>query len=456
MEAWVFFQIGVVLAVAASGRFRWMTAGALVLLALGTMPLWIVFFQIISAGAGLVLYRELNSEWGKYTRWRCHQCLDSAWYPALSEITECTCGRTEGRRENCWYFRCSCGHVNLLEGAGLPPQNRTVRCGRCNRVTDIKPRKGSALSISDPSLNWRLEAAHSNGTIWLLNPRLRKVHSEIRRFNRGQEQSAFINLAAKKNHKKYGLVLLGGLAVVVPLGLKISGVFNPDSPHIVKGWKIESNANLQRAILADADLRQADLRGANLSGADLSGAIMFGADLTGANLHGADLSRADLAGADLTGANLTKANLRQTFLRGANLTNAKLLGSNMTKADLALANLRGAKPKSAYLTRAYLNLPTAYEINQEYQTGVRPPPSSSSKLGQIPSSSTDQSGERSDSYSPSQSGHTVPNNTTNSSSGGTLKNIPSNPSGRYSDNDDNAPEFEDLNPDCLGECSWDQ
>jgi uncharacterized protein YjbI with pentapeptide repeats len=363
MEPWVFFQIGVVLAVAASGRFRWMTAVFLVLLAYGTMPLWIVFFQIISAGTGLVLYRELISDWGKSARWRCRGCLKSEWYPSLAEITKCSCGRTEGRRENLWYFRCSCGCLYLLEGGNLPPENRTVHCGKCERITNIQPVRKRWLSIenpykvavSDPSLNWRLEAAHSNGTMWLFNPRLRKVHLEIRRFNRRQERSTSLNLLAWGKNKRYVLALFGGLALVMAMGLKMSGVLNPDSTRIVMGLKIEDNVNLIDADLRGADLRGAELSGAELSGADLRGADLRGADLAGAYLFETDLSGADLTNADLSGALLYFTNLSDVLIGTGNLTNANLVGANLTNADLSGANLTKANLDGANLTNADLS-----------------------------------------------------------------------------------------------------
>ena len=63
-------------------------------------------------------------------------------------------------------------------------------------------------------------------------------------------------------------------------------------------------ANLQGALLWEANLQKADLMRANLQGANLSGANLQKAVLTKADLQGVDLMRTNLEGAYLERANL--------------------------------------------------------------------------------------------------------------------------------------------------------
>ncbi len=94
-------------------------------------------------------------------------------------------------------------------------------------------------------------------------------------------------------------------------------------------------AVLLEANLKDADLRGADLRWANLWGADLRGAdLQWGVDLRGANLRGAQMQRAKLFGADLRGADLRRAQMQNTDLQ-----HAKLNLTDLTAADFAYAQL---------------------------------------------------------------------------------------------------------------------
>lgn len=105
----------------------------------------------------------------------------------------------------------------------------------------------------------------------------------------------------------------------------------------VRGWLSDGalrkvnlfRADLQGAILGDADLCEAFLVEANLQAADLREANLAGAYLGEANLQGANLQNADLQGTNLIGANFQGATLR-----GAILTASKLSGTNMAGADL--------------------------------------------------------------------------------------------------------------------------
>jgi hypothetical protein len=94
---------------------------------------------------------------------------------------------------------------------------------------------------------------------------------------------------------------------------------------LVKGYKIEPNANLDYV---------------NLFGADLRGAELIGANLEGANLEGADLRGANLIGADLIGANLRGARLEGAYLIGANLRGADLIGANLIGTEHSLNVLK--------------------------------------------------------------------------------------------------------------------
>jgi len=108
-------------------------------------------------------------------------------------------------------------------------------------------------------------------------------------------------------------------------------------------------ADLNRAILSDANFRMA-----NLSGADLSRADLHDADLRFANLSEADLSRTDLSRAKLREASLVGANLGRARLTDANLSFAKLGDSNLSEASLSNVRLSGAWLVQADLSRADL------------------------------------------------------------------------------------------------------
>jgi uncharacterized protein YjbI with pentapeptide repeats len=113
-----------------------------------------------------------------------------------------------------------------------------------------------------------------------------------------------------------------------------------------------SGANLANTEVVEADLSGADLEHAllidanliftNLSGANLTGAILNGADLLNANLTGADLNSARLNEADLRDANLSKARLIWADLRNADLRDGPT-GTNLKDADLFQADLSGAE-----------------------------------------------------------------------------------------------------------------
>ena len=99
------------------------------------------------------------------------------------------------------------------------------------------------------------------------------------------------------------------------------------------GWE-DMRANLEGAVLRNANLYGANLRNAFLKGAYLEGANLRNAFLKGANLYGAFLKSAYLEGADLEGANLYGA-----YLYGADLESANLEGADLRNASLEGANL---------------------------------------------------------------------------------------------------------------------
>lgn len=143
-----------------------------------------------------------------------------------------------------------------------------------------------------------------------------------------------------------------------------------------------SGAKLRRADLAWADLSGANLVGAHLSGANLVGAYLNGANLNGANLKearlkeaslvgahlgGANLFRAELGGADLSGANLTGAKLDGVDLSGANLRRANLSWSNLAGANLSGSNFCGADAIGAKFAGAHLS---GADLNETNLTGA--------------------------------------------------------------------------------------
>ena len=73
------------------------------------------------------------------------------------------------------------------------------------------------------------------------------------------------------------------------------------------GVRLSGGANLNAAILIEADLREARLIAPRLAGANLIEADLRGARLIMADLRGADLRGAKLAGADLIEADLSEA-----------------------------------------------------------------------------------------------------------------------------------------------------
>lgn len=130
------------------------------------------------------------------------------------------------------------------------------------------------------------------------------------------------------------------------------------------------NADLSRALLADADLRlallsdtrfeganldDADLRYSDLTGSDFSGAEMRRVALSGgAVLIGANFLGAAMQGADLTGAKLYAADFYGAGLQGAQLSFVQAFGANFEGADLDAALMNFAKLHGADFSNASL------------------------------------------------------------------------------------------------------
>jgi hypothetical protein len=114
-------------------------------------------------------------------------------------------------------------------------------------------------------------------------------------------------------------------------GVDLSG--NAHLPCLNVPQAILIRANLQGAMLKQADFRFADLTEANLEGSDLEMAKLRGAMLYRANLQGVNLGAADLDGTLLQESNLANANLISVNLRRAVLLAANLKESRLDHAD---------------------------------------------------------------------------------------------------------------------------
>lgn len=103
------------------------------------------------------------------------------------------------------------------------------------------------------------------------------------------------------------------------------------------------DANLRGAILNEANLTEANLRGANLENAQLNQAILDNAPVTNANLFTANLSNASAKGVLFNASNLKNANFSAADLSGADLRGVnKLEGANFT--ETILLNVKVSDP----------------------------------------------------------------------------------------------------------------
>jgi len=108
-------------------------------------------------------------------------------------------------------------------------------------------------------------------------------------------------------------------------------------------------AELQGAVLDEANLQGVDADGAHLQGASLIAARLQGASLNAAKLHGANFEGAQLQAASLMSAQLAFSRFTQAHLQGAVLD-----GATMTRSVLDGAQLHGASLVATQLHDASL------------------------------------------------------------------------------------------------------
>ena len=127
-----------------------------------------------------------------------------------------------------------------------------------------------------------------------------------------------------------------------------------------------AGANLDHAILVDANLRSASLPGADLTKALFRNTAFFNADLSGAHfgqgdwLEGLGFNDANMAGAHMNqvvgrDASFDGATLTGVELRGASLVGASFVKTNLSSADLTGADLSRARLVDTTLEAARLD-----------------------------------------------------------------------------------------------------
>ncbi len=127
----------------------------------------------------------------------------------------------------------------------------------------------------------------------------------------------YFGIAAMGNTDIYSLtrVLTGKNLGCNLQGIDLSGMHKPETGL--------AGADLEYAVLSDANLRDSNFTGAFMRHANLSGADLQNAVLRNAVLNSTDMTNVDLRGADL---------------RGAYLVNADLTGALVTIVQLESAN----------------------------------------------------------------------------------------------------------------------
>lgn len=129
--------------------------------------------------------------------------------------------------------------------------------------------------------------------------------------------------------------------------------------NLERAWLAEAKleeARLERANLEKAELFYANLEGVWLRRANLKGAVLIKANLKRGLMVGINLQRAELNGANMQGVVLSVANLEGARLDWANLEGADLFGASMQGAVLGGANLRGARLYNANLQGAIFEI----------------------------------------------------------------------------------------------------
>ena len=129
--------------------------------------------------------------------------------------------------------------------------------------------------------------------------------------------AAYFGIAAIGNTDIYSLtrVITGQNLGCNLQGINLSGYHKPETGL--------AGADLEYAVLVDANLSDSNFTGAFMRYADLSGAILQNAILRNAVLNSSNMTNVDLRGADLRGAYLADANLK-----GALVTSEQLATTN--------------------------------------------------------------------------------------------------------------------------------
>jgi len=200
-----------------------------------------------------------------------------------------------------------------------------------------------------------IEAARQSAVIDILVGLFPKA-SECHAMAASILHAAKVKWSPKTGKLKLAGAYLGG-AKWLGLSLPKTDFTDADLNHAVL-----RDANLDRARAVKADLSHADLSGAwlvklianeanlahaNLSGSNIRTGFFDGADLEKANLQGADLRRTSFATANLAGACFREADLRKACLTAATVDDA-----DFSKADLCGAILSGLKLRLACFTNA--------------------------------------------------------------------------------------------------------
>ncbi len=131
------------------------------------------------------------------------------------------------------------------------------------------------------------------------------------------------------------------------------------------------NANLEGAIMNNAELSYASFRSASLAKVNFDYAIMWGVDMTGAHVSPTSLWQASLNYALLTDAvfansrlkfaNLSGANLDGTNFQDADLSSSLLEDAYVEDADFRGADLTGASYLGATTGSAFYDSETRFE-----------------------------------------------------------------------------------------------
>jgi uncharacterized protein YjbI with pentapeptide repeats len=203
----------------------------------------------------------------------------------------------------------------------------TVTCPTVSSTGVVTPAPAPGVDWSGCDLNGaNLSAADLSGAdlssaflelASLTNANLANANLASARLDRTALTGANLSGAAMSKSLMY--MVASGQITGTPAGL-------PANWSLTDGYLIGPATNLENASLA----------GSNLSGADLQGAMITQADLSGANLANADLTNAEVFGSDLSGANLTDTNLDTFYVYDLTLTGADLSGTKFAyNSDLS-------------------------------------------------------------------------------------------------------------------------